>query len=418
MTDITTATVVEDRSDIPDYPFSREAKCPFDPPREVVQRAANGPVKRVRIWDGSTPWHVTGNDELRKLAIDPRVSVDEHLEGYPHWNEGMAATVEHRPRTIVTLDGEEHTRMRRLATKAFSFKKVNALRPTIQEVVNEQIDAMLAGPKPADLVKVLALPVPSRMISSLLGVPYEDHEFFEEAANAGADTSSTPEEKSRHVLSLMNYMRKLLEEKIAGPPNEDPERGVLADYAEYVRAGDIGLEEATLMCISLLIAGHETSANMIGLGALAVLENPDQLAILRDSRDPNVIANAVEELLRYLSIIHASQRRIALEDIEIGGEVIRAGEGILLDYSGGNWDSRAFEEPERFDLTRDAGLHMAFGFGPHGCVGQQLARAELQIVFDTLFKRVPDLALAIPVEEVAFMHDRLAYGVYSLPVTW
>lgn len=404
--------------EVGDFPFPRDGRCPFNPPPEILDRAATKPVSRARIWNGSTPWLVTGNKELHDLAIDPRVSVNEHLEGYPHWNEGMAATLEHRPRTIVTLDGAEHSKMRRLATKAFSVKRVNALRPAIQKVVDEQIDVLLAGPKPGDIVKTLALPVPSRMIAGLLGVPYEDHEFFEAAASAGADTNSTPEEKQTHIMSLLSYMRTKLEEKLAGEPNTDSERGVLADYAEYVRAGDIGLDEATLMCISLLIAGHETSANMIGLGTLAALRHPDQLAVLRDSDDPKVIANAVEELLRYLSIIHQGQRRIAVEDIEIGGETIKAGEGILLDYSGGNWDSRTFEEPERMDLSRDAGQHMAFGFGPHGCVGQQLARAELQIVFSTLFKRIPNLELAIDFDDVRFMHDRLAYGVYELPVTW
>lgn len=417
MTETTTTSAAE-RPDIRPYPFARESRCPFNPPQEVIDRAAGRPVERVRIWDGSSPWHVTGNEELRQLATDPRVSVNEHLEGYPHWTPAMAETRAHRPRTIVSLDGDEHTRMRRLATRAFSFKRVNALRPAIQEVVDEQIDVMLAGPKPADLVRLLALPVPSRMITGLLGVPYEDHEFFEEAASGGSDTSNTAEEKTRYNRMLLDYMRIKLEEKLAGPPNADPDRGVIADYAEYLRSGDITIDEASLMCISLLIAGHETSANMIGLGTLAVLEHPDQLATLRDSNDPQVIANAVEELLRYLSIVHRSQRRIAIADIEVGGQTIRAGEGILLDFSGGNWDARAFDEPENLDLTRDSSLHLAFGFGPHGCVGQQLARAELQIVFNTLFKRVPTLALAVPLDEVPFMSDRLAYGVYSLPVTW
>jgi cytochrome P450 len=417
MTDTVTPTS-GNQTDIPDYPFSRNMKCPFNPPPEVVDRAAHSPVERVRIWNGSAPWHVTGNAELRQLATDSRVSVNEHLEGYPHWDEGMAGSVEHRPRTIVTLDGEEHATMRRLATRSFSFKKVNALRPTIQQVVDEQIDRMLAGPKPVDLVQALALPVPSRMIAGLLGVPYEDHEFFEAAANKGADSTSTPEEKMENVITLITYMSKMLEEKLAGPPDDDPDRGVLADYAEYVRAGDIALDQASLMLIVLLVAGHETSANMIGLGVLAAMQNPDQLAILRDTDDPQVIANAVEELLRYLSIVHRSQRRIATDDIEVGGVTIKAGEGILLDVSGANWDARVFEEPERLDLGRDASQHLAFGYGPHGCVGQQLARAELQIVFGTLFKRIPDLKLAIPFEGAPFTPERLAYGVSSLPVTW
>jgi cytochrome P450 len=157
---------------------------------------------------------------------------------------------------------------------------------------------------------------------------------------------------------------------------------------------------------------------MIGIGVLALLENPEQAALLRDSNDPKFIANAAEELMRYLSIIQNGQRRVAIEDIEIGGETIRAGEGIILDLAPANWDVTAYPEPDKLDLTRDAGQQLGFGYGRHQCVGQQLARAELQIVFHTLLKRIPTLRLAIPFDEVPFKHDRLAYGVYELPVTW
>jgi cytochrome P450 len=169
----------------------------------------------------------------------------------------------------------------------------------------------------------------------------------------------------------------------------------------------------------LLIAGHETTANMIGLGVLALLQYPEQLAVLRDAVDPKIVANAVEELLRYLSIIQNGQRRVAIEDIEIAGEVIRAGEGIIIDLAPANWDAKAFAEPERLYLHRSgAGQHVAFGYGRHQCVGQQLARAELQIVYHTLLRRIPTLALAAPIDDIPFKHDRLAYGVYELPVTW
>jgi cytochrome P450 len=167
-----------------------------------------------------------------------------------------------------------------------------------------------------------------------------------------------------------------------------------------------------------LIAGHETTANMIGIGVLALLGNPEQAALLRDSTDAKFIANAVEELMRYLSIIQNGQRRVATEDIEIAGETIRAGEGIILDLAPANWDAAAYPDPGKLDLSRDAGQQLGFGYGRHQCVGQQLARAELQIVFHTLLRRIPTLRLAVPLDEVPFKHDRLAYGVYELPVTW
>jgi hypothetical protein len=157
---------------------------------------------------------------------------------------------------------------------------------------------------------------------------------------------------------------------------------------------------------------------MISLSVAALLEHPDQRALMCDADDAKVIATAVEELMRYLSIIQTGQRRIAVEDIEVGGETIRAGDGIILDVAPANWDTRQFPNPDRLDLRREDGPHVGFGYGRHQCVGQQLARMELQIVLPTLLRRIPTLRLAVPLEELPFKHDTLAYGVYELPVTW
>jgi len=195
----------------------------------------------------------------------------------------------------------------------------------------------------------------------------------------------------------------------------------VSDLAERVNAEEISVREATQLALGVLIAGHETTANMISLSVAALLEHPDQLAVIRDADDPKgpkVVAAAVEELMRYLSIIQTGQRRIAIEDIDVGGETIRAGEGIILDIAPANWDSRQFPDPDRLELRREDGAHVGFGYGRHQCVGQQLARMELQIVLPTLFRRVPTLRLAVPVDELPFKHDTLAYGVYELPVTW
>src|SRR6202007_1678819 len=180
---------------------------------------------------------------------------------------------------------------------------------------------------------------------------------------------------------------------------QNPAEDAVSDLAERVKAGELSVKEAAQLGTGLLIAGHETTSNMIGLGVLALLDNPDQLAVIRDAEDPKIVANAVEELLRYLSIIQNGQRRVALEDIAIAGEVIRAGEGIIIDLAPANWDPAAFDEPERLFLHRNkAGQNVAFGYGRHQCVGQQLARAELQIAFTTLFRRIPTLRLAVPLE--------------------
>jgi cytochrome P450 len=417
VSDTLTGTAIEPVADVPEYPMGRASGCPFAPPPEVMALGAARPLSRVRIWDVSTPWLITGYEEVRTLFSDSRVSVDDRRPGFPHWNEGMLSTVHKRPRSVFTSDAEEHTRFRRMLSRPFTFKRVEGLRPVIQQITDEHIDAMLAGPRPADLVTALALPVPSLVISQLLGVPYEDAEFFQRHANIGLARYATGKDTAKGAAGLSKYLADLVESKAIKmtAPAED----AVSDLAERVKAGEISVREAAQLGTGLLIAGHETTANMIGLGVVALLQYPEQAAVLRDTDDANVIANAVEELLRYLSIIQNGQRRIAIEDIEIAGEVIRAGEGIIIDLAPANWDANAFAEPERLYLHRSgAGQHVAFGYGRHQCVGQQLARAELQIVFHTLLRRIPTLELAAPIDDIPFKHDRLAYGVYELPVTW
>lgn len=414
MSDTLTGSTTEAISDVPEYPMVRAAGCPFAPPPEVMALSEARPLSRVRIWDGSTPWLITGYDEVRTLFSDSRVSVDDRRPGFPHWNEGMLSTVHKRPRSVFTADGEEHTRFRRMLSKPFTFKRVEGLRSAIQQITEDSIDEMLAGPKPGDIVTALALPVPSLVISQLLGVPYEDAEMFQHHANVGLARYATGEDTVKGAMSLHKYLAQLVEAKM-----ENPAEDAVSDLAERVTAGELSVKEAAQLGTGLLIAGHETTANMIGLGVLALLQYPEQAAVLRETDDPKVVANAVEELLRYLSIIQNGQRRVAAEDIEIAGEVIRAGEGIIIDLAPANWDAKEFAEPDRLYLHRSgAGQHVAFGYGRHQCVGQQLARAELQIVFHTLLRRIPSLELAVPIDDIPFKHDRLAYGVYELPVTW
>jgi cytochrome P450 len=187
---------------------------------------------------------------------------------------------------------------------------------------------------------------------------------------------------------------------------------------DQLAAGELTRDEVAAMASLMLVAGHETTANMIGLGTLALLEHPEQLAELRDTEDPKLVANAVEELLRYLTIVHSGRRRVATEDVEVAGQLVRAGEGVILANDVGNRDEVQFPEPDTLDIHRQARHHVAFGFGVHQCLGQPLARMELQVVYGTLYRRIPTLALAIPFEDVQFKHDMAVYGVHSLPVTW
>src|ERR1700734_4432763 len=388
--------------------MGRASGCPFAPPLEVMELGAARPLSRVRIWDGSTPWLITGYEEVRTLFSDSRVSVDDRRPGFPHWNEGMLATVHKRPRSVFTSDAEEHTRYRRMLSKPFTFKRVEGLRPAVQKIVDERIDALLAGPKPGDIVSTLALPVPTLVISEMLGVPYEDAEFFQEQAQRGTGRYATEEDTAQGAASLAKYIAKLIRARM-----ESGAEDLVSDLAERVNAEELSVREATQLALGVLIAGHETTANMISLAIVALLEHPDQLALLRDTDDPKVVAVGVEELMRYLSIIQTGQRRIATEDIEIGDQVIRAGEGIILDVPAANWDARRYPNPARLDLQREDNPHVGFGYGRHQCVGQQLARMELQIVVHTLLRRIPTLRLAVPIGELPFKHDAFADGIYG-----
>ncbi|MEV7930816.1 cytochrome P450 [Kitasatospora sp. NPDC088779] len=399
-------------AEVPDYPMTRAAGCPFGPPPALHTLQEQAPISRVRLWDGSTPWLVTRYEDVRTLLADPRISSES---AHPHYPHQSPATKERRrqSRTFITMDDPEHARLRRMVTATFAIKQVEALRPTVQKIVDDLIDAMLAGPKPVDLVQAFALPVPSLVICALLGVPYADHDFFQANSRLLVKRTTTPEQARAATQQLTDYLDRLIGDKLAHPTDD-----LLSALAERVRGGELSRHEAANMGILLLIAGHETTANMIALGTLALLQHPDQLARLRESDDPKLIASTVEELLRYLTIVHSGRRRVALADIEIGGVTIHAGEGVVLANDIGNRDPAAFPDPDRLDVARNPRHHVAFGFGVHQCLGQPLARVELQVVYGTLYRRVPALRLAVDPDRIPFKHDGNVYGVYALPVTW
>src|SRR5271168_3095464 len=209
MSDTLTGHPGDVASNIPDYPMARAAGCPLAPAPVALELNTVKPLSRVRIWDGSLPWLITGYDAIRSLFTDSRASVDDRKPGYPHWNEGMLATVHKRPRSVFTADAEEHTTFRRMLSKPFTFKRVEGLRPAVQKITDGHIDGILAGPQPADLVDALALPVPSLVISQLLGVPYEDAEFFQRHANIGLARYATGEDTAKGAAGLSKYLAQL-----------------------------------------------------------------------------------------------------------------------------------------------------------------------------------------------------------------
>ncbi|MDQ1042791.1 cytochrome P450 [Streptomyces sp. V4I2] len=409
MADTLTGPAPETAAPVPEFPMARAAGCPFDPPPALQAQQDEGRLVKVRLWDGSTPWLVTRYEDQRALLLDPRVSADITSPGYPL----QAPSNGKNNISFILMDDPEHARLRRMVTAPFAVKRVEALRPGVQKIVDDLIDDMLTVGGPVDLVQAFALPVPSLVICRLLGVPYADHDFFQENSKTLITRDAAIEDRMAAHGRLLGYLDELMGEKVADPGDD-----LLSGLVGRVESGELSRQDVAQMGVLLLLAGHETTANMIALGTLALLEHPDQFALLRDTDDPKLVASAVEELLRYLSIVHGGRRRAALEDIEIAGQVIRAGEGVIMPNDIANRDPEAFADPDRLDLTRDARRHVAFGFGVHQCLGQPLARMELQVVYSTLYRRIPTLRLAAEVDGLPFKHDGSVYGVYELPVTW
>ncbi|MFI9386594.1 cytochrome P450 [Kutzneria sp. NPDC052558] len=394
----------------PFYPMERAATCPFDPPPGL---RGTGPISRVRIWDGSTPWVVTGYEAHRRVLTDDRFSSDARKAGYPAESAAVAERI-HEFRSLIMMDDPEHGMQRRMLSKSFTFKAVEALRPMVRRIVDELIDDLLAGSNPTDLVAAFALPLPSRVICELLGVPYDGHAFFQDCSQKLFSQSCTVEETLEAHVALREYLLKLVDAKDDEPGDDLISMLVI----EQLRDGALTRTEVAELGLLMLVAGHESTANMIALGTLALLAHPDQLAHLRETEDPRLIAGAVEELLRYLAVVHVGRRRVALEDVEVAGQLVKAGEGLILADGASNRDESVFPNPDVLDLTRKPRNHLTFGHGSHQCLGQLLARMELQVVYGTLYRRIPTLTLAVPIEEVRFKHDMVVYGVHALPVSW
>ncbi|GAB2838179.1 cytochrome P450 [Streptomyces daliensis] len=396
----------------PAFTTRRASGCPFDPPPTTSRLREEGPLARVSLWNGSTAWLVTRHSDQVAVLRDPRISADNRRPGYPSISAAGEATRAHN-RTFLTMDEPEHAAQRRRFTGDFTVKRMQAMRPRIERIVTELLDAMEEAGPPADLVTGFALPLPSLVICELLGVPYEDHGFFQRASAVIVDTRSTPGDALTASQELTDYLSALVAAKAREPGDDLLSRMATQQYA----TGQSTLDECAKQARLLLVAGHETTANMIALGTCALLRNPDQLAAVRDG-GPERVAGAVEELLRYLTITHMGRRRTATEDIEIGGQLVRAGDAVICAADLANRDPEVFGDPDRLDVDRQARGHLAFGSGPHQCLGQNLARAELQLAYPTLLRRFPGLRLARPLDEIPFRDDMAVYGVHELPVAW
>ncbi|WP_030455844.1 cytochrome P450 [Herbidospora cretacea] len=391
-----------------------ERGCPFAPPDAYERLREQAPINKIRLASGGEAWWVAGHEEARAVLVDGRFSSDKRKDGFPLFTLDAATLRQLRsqPPLMLGMDGAEHSAARRAVIGEFTVRRLAALRPRIQDIVDHFIDDMLAtDQRPVDLVQALSLPVPSLVICELLGVPYTDHDFFQSRTTMMVSRTAL-EERQRAFAELRAYIDDLITRKESEPGDDLLSRQIARQRQEGT------LDHASLVSLAflLLTAGHETTANMISLGVVGLLTHPEQLAAVK--ADPDRTPMAVEELLRYFTIADGVTSRLATEDVQIGGVGIKAGEGIIVSMLSANWDPAAFIDPGELDVERGARHHLAFGFGPHQCLGQNLARMELQIVFDTLFRRIPTLRLAAPAEDLPFKTDAVIYGVHELPVTW
>ncbi|WP_410673079.1 cytochrome P450 [Amycolatopsis sp. cmx-4-68] len=391
----------------PALPTARPAGCPFDPPEDYATLRETAPTSPVRCPAGMDAWLVTRYSDVRAVLADRSMSSRGASSVHVHPDADLDEEVS--PGSIIQLDGAAHSRLRKKVIAEFTVRRVEAMRGYVQELVESHLDAMLARGSSADLVQDFALPIPSLVICELLGVPYADRSRFQRQSGLLVSTDATPEEGKQAYDELSGFLAELFTDKQRNPQDDLFSRLIS-------RGGDdpLTMEELVVLGLSLLVAGHETTANMIALGTLVLLEHPAQRDVVLAAPE-----RAVEELLRYLSVVQFGVLRYATEDVQVGSRSVKAGDWLVAALNSANRDEDLFPGGDKLDFHRESPrTHVAFGFGAHQCIGQQLARVELQEALTRLFRRVPDLRLAVPRESLAYKHNTLVYGVRELPVAW
>ncbi|MET9499275.1 cytochrome P450 [Streptomyces sp. NPDC006552] len=384
----------------------------FDPPAELGQLRQQDPVTPLAFPDGHVGWLVTNFSAARTVLADPRFSARQELHHHAPFDHpfGDQPISPAEPGFFIGMDPPDHSRYRKLLTKQFTAHRVKQLVPRIEEIVEKRLDALEAAGPGSDLVAHFAVPIPTMMICELLGVPYTERDMFRHDAATFFRLDSTQEQAEGAYASMLRYLGGLVARKRAEPGGDDMLSGLLD-------GSDLSDEEIAVVALVVLIAGHETTSNMLGLGAFTLLSNPEQLARLR--ADPALAEATVEEMLRYLPLFRSGLMRTALVDLELEGRQIKAGECMVVHLSAANRDPERFDgDLDRLDVNRRSTGHLAFGHGVHQCLGHQLARVELQIAYTALLRRFPGLRLDVPADEVPLRNDMAIYGVHSLPVTW
>ena len=402
---------VTDADSIPAFPPRRTD--PFAPPPEYAQWRDRCPVQKVRFPNGQEVWAITNHKGVRDILLKhdlEDLTANRFDPQFPALRAGVAGG---KPdgANILYMDEPEHGRMRRMVAPVFTHKKAMAMRDGIQESVDRALDDMIAAGPPCDLQTSLSLVIPSLVICQLLGVGYEHHPFFQSVTDRLL-SRDTPKEKFQPLLeSLHRFVTELIEQEAADP---DPEN-ILGHLLNHEPAGDITRSQIAGMAMVLIIAGHETTATTISMTLIQLLRTGqwDQLVA-----DPALAPKLVEEALRTQSIADNTMLRLAKRDFELQGQTIRAGERIVALMAAANHDPAVFEDPTTLNPSRKNRQHVGLGHGVHVCLGQNLARVELNVVFQTLARRLPTIQLDCPEADLDWKHDGFVFGVREVPVRW
>ena len=385
-----------------------------NPHPALAQLRESAPLYHVQhVEMGARPWLVTRYEDAISILSNDRLTKDRlRLPGSGDKRDMMAQAAMSINRHMLTVDPPDHTRLRSLIHKAFTPRMIRELEGRIQEISDTLIDDLLKQEQ-ADLIADFAVPLPVTVIAELLGIPMADQEkfrYWSQVIVLEGLANSNPDKVAAAALEFIMYFHQMFDER-----RENPRDDLISALVQVEEAGEkLDQQELISMVFLLLVAGHETTVNLIGNGMLALLQHPDQMEKLR--QNPDMIKTAIEEMLRYDGPVGASTMRWTLEPLEMHGQVIPAGDMILTSLLGANRDPEVFKNPDEFDITRTTNKHIAFGFGIHYCVGAPLARLEGAIAINTLLRRVPNLALAADVNEIDWNATLLLHGMKAMPI--
>ncbi|KAM0214187.1 hypothetical protein ACHAQD_005544 [Fusarium lateritium] len=399
-------------SDAPNFPFQR-ASGP-EPPAEFAKLRATNPISQVKLFDGSLAWLVTKHKDVCFVATSDKLSKIRTRPGFPELGSGGKQAAKAKP-TFVDMDPPDHMHQRGMVEPIFTPEAVMDLQPYIQKTVDDLLDELRkkgCADGPVDLVQEFALPVPSYIIYTILGVPFHDLQYLTQQNAIRTNGSSTAREASSANQELLDYLAKLVEQRL----NEPKDDLISKLCTEQVKSGTIGKADAVQIAFLLLVAGNATMVNMIALGVVTLAQHPDQLEQLK--ADPSLAAKFVEELCRYHTASALAIKRTAKEDVMIGDKLIRSNEGIIASNQSANRDEDVFENPDEFNMNREwpAEDPLGFGFGDHRCIAEHLAKTELTTVFATLYQKLPNLKIAVPFQEINYTPLNRDVGVVDLPV--